>query len=102
MERPNTSEIISKVRQIEIKTNRPVEGIISGAYLSAFKGTGIEFSEVREYQLVPLLGILIYSKFRNNVKPVKLESVIIQIDPKKNSLLRLQMPLDPILREQRD
>jgi len=48
--RPTTSEIISKVRQIEIKTNRPVEGIISGAYLSAFKGTGIEFSEVREYQ----------------------------------------------------
>ena len=50
MERPTTSEIISRVRQIEIKTNRPVEGIISGAYLSAFKGTGIEFSEVREYQ----------------------------------------------------
>lgn len=50
MERPTTSEIISKVRQIEMKTNRPVEGIISGAYLSAFKGTGIEFSEVREYQ----------------------------------------------------
>ena len=50
MERPTTSEIISRVRQIEIKTNRPVEGIISGAYLSAFKGTGIEFSQVREYQ----------------------------------------------------
>ncbi|MCX9085087.1 MAG: DUF58 domain-containing protein [Candidatus Methanoperedens sp.] len=50
MERPTTSQIISKVRQIEIKTNRPVEGLISGAYLSAFKGTGIEFSQVREYQ----------------------------------------------------
>lgn len=47
---PTTSEIISRVKQIELKTNWPVEGIISGAYLSAFKGTGIEFSEVREYQ----------------------------------------------------
>lgn len=51
MNRPDTKEIISKVRQIDIKTDRLVEGIISGAYLSAFKGTGIEFSEVREYQV---------------------------------------------------
>lgn len=51
VERTDTKEIISRVKQIDIKTNRPVEGIISGAYLSAFKGTGIEFSEVREYQI---------------------------------------------------
>ncbi len=51
LQRPDTKEIISKVRQIDIKTNRLVEGVISGAYLSAFKGTGIEFTEVREYQL---------------------------------------------------
>jgi uncharacterized protein (DUF58 family) len=51
VERLNTKEIISKVRLIDIRTNRLVEGIISGAYLSAFKGTGIEFSEVREYQI---------------------------------------------------
>ncbi|VVB89884.1 Uncharacterised protein [uncultured archaeon] len=51
MESSNIREIISKVRQIDIKTKRPVEGIITGAYLSAFKGTGIEFSEVREYQI---------------------------------------------------
>jgi uncharacterized protein (DUF58 family) len=50
MERLNTKEIISKVRLIDIRTNRLVEGIISGAYLSAFKGTGIEFGDVREYQ----------------------------------------------------
>ncbi len=50
MGQKSTSEIISRVKQIEIKTNRSVEGNISGAYLSAFKGTGIEFSEVREYQ----------------------------------------------------
>ncbi len=51
MEHQDTKEIISKVRQIEIKTNRLVEGIMSGAYLSAFRGTGIEFLEVREYQI---------------------------------------------------
>lgn len=51
MNRPDTKEVISRVRQIDIRTNRLVEGIISGAYLSAFKGTGIEFSEVREYQI---------------------------------------------------
>lgn len=51
MERPGPKEIISKVRQIDIKTNRLVEGLLTGAYLSAFKGTGIEFSEVREYQI---------------------------------------------------
>ncbi|KCZ73557.1 hypothetical protein ANME2D_00628 [Candidatus Methanoperedens nitroreducens] len=51
LQRPDTKEIISKVRQIDIKTNRLVEGIISGAYLSAFKGTGIEFGDVREYNI---------------------------------------------------
>ncbi len=51
MERPGAKEIISKVRQIDIKTNRLVEGLLTGAYLSAFKGTGIEFSDVREYQM---------------------------------------------------
>ncbi|MCE8424695.1 MAG: DUF58 domain-containing protein [Candidatus Methanoperedens sp.] len=51
MARPDTKEIIAKVRQIDITTKHPVEGIISGAYLSAFKGMGIDFSEVREYQI---------------------------------------------------
>lgn len=51
MERPGIKEIISKVRQIDIKTKGLVEGMMTGAYLSAFKGTGIEFSEVREYQI---------------------------------------------------
>jgi uncharacterized protein (DUF58 family) len=50
VERLNTKEIISKVRLIDIRTNQLVEGIISGAYLSAFKGMGIEFEDVREYQ----------------------------------------------------
>ncbi len=44
-----TKEILKKVRTIEIKTNRLVEGLLQGAYHSVFKGRGIEFSEVREY-----------------------------------------------------
>jgi uncharacterized protein (DUF58 family) len=46
---PKVKEIIKKVRKLEIKTNKPVEGLIAGNYRSVFKGSGIEFSEVREY-----------------------------------------------------
>ncbi|MBD3418620.1 MAG: DUF58 domain-containing protein [Chitinivibrionales bacterium] len=42
-------EIIRKVRQIEIKTQNVVNSILSGEYHSAFKGQGMEFSEVRSY-----------------------------------------------------
>jgi len=42
-------EVLQKVRRIEIKTKRMVDSIISGEYHSAFKGKGMEFSEVREY-----------------------------------------------------
>ena len=45
----DTSEIISKVRKIEIKTKKMVDELTGGAYHSVFKGRGIEFSEVREY-----------------------------------------------------
>jgi uncharacterized protein (DUF58 family) len=44
-----TSEILKKVRYIEIKTRGLSNQIFSGKYHSAFKGTGIAFSEVREY-----------------------------------------------------
>ena len=43
-------EILKKVRQIEIRTNRTVDSILGGEYHSAFKGRGMEFEEVREYQ----------------------------------------------------
>lgn len=46
---PKVKEILKKVRKLEIKTNLPVEGLIAGNYRSVFKGSGIEFSEVREY-----------------------------------------------------
>jgi uncharacterized protein (DUF58 family) len=45
-----TREILRKVRQIEIKTRGMVNQIFSGEYHSVFKGRGMEFSEVREYQ----------------------------------------------------
>ncbi|HQB28827.1 MAG TPA: DUF58 domain-containing protein, partial [Paludibacter sp.] len=45
-----TSEIIKKVRKIEIKTRGLSNHIFAGEYHSAFKGRGMTFSEVREYQ----------------------------------------------------
>ena len=45
-----TREILRKVRQIEIHSNRLVSEILAGFNHSAFKGQGIDFEEVREYQ----------------------------------------------------
>ena len=46
----NTKEILKKIRRIEISTNRLVNNIFAGEYESVFKGRGMEFEEVREYQ----------------------------------------------------
>jgi len=46
----DTREVLKKVRQVEIKTRGLVNQIFSGEYHSVFKGRGMEFSEVREYQ----------------------------------------------------
>ena len=46
----DTSEIIKKVRKIEIKARGLSQNIFAGQYHSAFKGRGMAFSEVREYQ----------------------------------------------------
>ncbi len=45
-----TSEILKKVRKIEIKTRGLSRNIFAGEYHTAFKGRGMTFSEVREYQ----------------------------------------------------
>jgi uncharacterized protein (DUF58 family) len=45
-----TSELLKKVRKIEIKTKGLSKHIFSGEYHSAFKGRGMSFSEVRNYQ----------------------------------------------------
>lgn len=45
-----TSELLKKVRKIEIKTKGLSQHIFSGEYHAAFKGRGMSFSEVRDYQ----------------------------------------------------
>ena len=45
-----TKEIIQKIRKIEIRTRRIVDELTGGAYHSVFKGRGMEFNEVREYE----------------------------------------------------
>lgn len=46
----DTKELLKKVRKIEIKTKRLSNHIFGGEYHSAFKGRGMTFSEVRQYQ----------------------------------------------------
>ena len=46
----DTQELLKRLRRIEIKSSRLSEDVFSGAYRSAFKGRGMSFSEVREYQ----------------------------------------------------
>jgi len=46
----DTRELLKKVRKIEIKTKRLSDHIFGGEYQSAFKGRGMAFSEVRQYQ----------------------------------------------------
>lgn len=48
--RTNTTELLKKVRKIEIKSRGLSRQIFAGEYHSAFKGRGMAFSEVREYQ----------------------------------------------------
>lgn len=43
-------QILHKIRQIEIRTRHLVNDVFSGEYQSVFKGRGMEFSEVREYE----------------------------------------------------
>lgn len=46
-----TAELLKKVRKVQIKTKGAVSQLFSGEYHSAFKGRGISFSEVREYEM---------------------------------------------------
>ncbi|MBI1938475.1 MAG: DUF58 domain-containing protein [Ignavibacteriales bacterium] len=46
-----TKELLKQVKQIEIRTRGVVNEVFSGEYHSVFKGRGMEFSEVREYQI---------------------------------------------------
>ncbi len=44
-------ELRSKIKKIHIHTQRVMQSTLSGDYLSAFKGSGLEFSQLREYQI---------------------------------------------------
>jgi uncharacterized protein (DUF58 family) len=47
----STLELMKKIRRIEIRTRHLVQDLFAGSYLSVFKGRGIEFDEVRPYQI---------------------------------------------------
>ena len=47
----NTSDIIKKVRRLEIRASHLVTEAVTGAYYSSFKGRGMDFEEVREYAI---------------------------------------------------
>ncbi len=44
-----STDLVKKIRRIEIKSNKLVEEIFSGEYRSGFRGKGIEFEDIREY-----------------------------------------------------
>ncbi|MFQ5672349.1 MAG: DUF58 domain-containing protein [Nitrospinales bacterium] len=48
-EKQISADLLKKIRAIQVKTNYLVNSAIAGEYVSAFKGRGMEFSEVREY-----------------------------------------------------
>ena len=43
------TELLESVRRVEVRTNRLVNDTMGGAYLSGFKGRGMDFEELREY-----------------------------------------------------
>lgn len=47
---PALEEILAEVRRIDVRARRLVTGVMAGGYLSVFRGTGIEFESVREYE----------------------------------------------------
>lgn len=45
-----TQDLMREVRRLQVRTKRRVEGLFAGEYHTAFKGRGIEFADVREYE----------------------------------------------------
>src|SRR5882672_1325692 len=43
------TELLESVRRVEVRTNRLVNDVMVGAYLSHFKGRGMDFEDLREY-----------------------------------------------------
>lgn len=62
-------DILQKVKQIEIQTRRIVNDVFSGEYRSIFKGKGMSFSEVREYQPGDDVRMIDWNVTARNNKP---------------------------------
>ncbi len=90
----NTKELLKKVRKIEIKTRGLSNHIFSGEYHSAFKGRGMSFSEVREYQYgddIRNIDWNVTARFNNPYIKVFEEerelTVILMVDVSQSSML---------------
>ncbi|MFA7056730.1 MAG: DUF58 domain-containing protein [Candidatus Cloacimonadales bacterium] len=64
-----TSDIIKKIKKIEISTKNIVEELFAGEYHSLFKGQGLEFSEVREYTPGDNYRLIDWNVTARNQKP---------------------------------
>lgn len=64
-----SQDIIRKVRRIEIRTRHLVNDVFSGEYHSIFKGRGMEFAEVREYQVGDDIRMIDWNVTARNDRP---------------------------------
>lgn len=64
-----SQEILRKVRRIEIRTRHLVNDVFSGEYHSIFKGRGMEFAEVREYQVGDDIRMIDWNVSARNDRP---------------------------------
>ncbi len=64
-----SQDILKKVKRIEIRTKHLVNDLFSGEYHSVFKGRGMEFSEVREYQIGDDIRLIDWNVSARNQKP---------------------------------
>ena len=64
-----SQEILKKVRRIEIRTRHLVNDVFSGEYHSIFKGRGMEFAEVREYQVGDDVRMIDWNVTARNDRP---------------------------------
>ncbi len=93
----STEEKRKKLRRIEIKTRKLSNQIFSGSYHSAFKGRGISFSEVREYQYGDDIRAIDWNVTARNRKPfIKVfeeereQTLMLLIDVSKSTLFGTQ------------
>ena len=62
-------EILEKIRRIHITTKRLATDVFAGEYKSVFKGRGLEFDEVREYQIGDEIRLIDWNVTARSGKP---------------------------------